>query len=86
MELKCLCCVVVLTLPLIGCAVTRTDRQFQSSVGKWDQEVSDACKVVAITLVADALKRTEQRPSDEQIEQALINVYGQCLVNNGRTI
>ena len=86
MELKCLCCVVVLTLPLIGCAVHRTDRQFQGSVGRWDEEISDACKAVAITLVVEALDRVKQRPTDSQIEQALIDVYGQCLIDNGRTI
>lgn len=85
MELKRLCCVVVLTIVVSGCA-SKQHPQFQSSVGQWDDEVSDTCKVVAITLVAEALKQAEFPPSDEQIEQALIDVYGQCLIRNGRTI
>lgn len=85
MELKRLCCVVVLTIVVSGCT-SKQQPQFQGSVGQWDDEVSDACKVVAITLVAEALKQAEFPPSDEQIERALVDVYGQCLIRNGRTI
>lgn len=85
MELKRLCCVVVLATIVSGCA-SKQHPQFQSSVGQWDDEVSDACKVLSITLVAEALRQSEFPPSDEQIERALTDVYGQCLIRNGRTI
>jgi hypothetical protein len=59
---------------------------FQGSVGKWDREVDQDCRALAIIAVVEALKQVKTKPSDELVQEALDSVYGQCLQENGRAI
>lgn len=59
---------------------------FQGSVGKWDREVDQDCRTLAIIAVVEALKQVKTKPSDELVQEALDGVYGQCLQDNGRSI
>lgn len=83
---------VVAALGLTGCAVKPEanpypNGQFQGSVEQWDQSVADKCKEIAVVVVADAYDRVKgEKPSAEQIDFALRQIYGQCLADHGRQI